>query len=426
MLTSHQMSLQSIKLYNQLAKKKLFQQKVNFNLQRIKTVLNLLKNPEKKLSNVVNIIGSDGKFSLLNSLKSFLEADGKKVSAFISPSLKDLRERFWMGDKFLSYKDINNSIREIENLKIPLTIFELFTVIYILNASKKYNDYHLIEAGALFAKDSTNVFHFPKLQVVVNINKQHLNFVKKKTIDEIIHQKVSFLSNYTKIYIGKQNKKNLLKIRKKLKKNKSEKIYSEKWKILSKNDKCYYKDKKCKILIKTSFIHSNGLLNNLGMAIKIALDLGIKRNIIEKTIPKIKFSGRVDFITKGKIISKLKKNEKLIIDGCHSEVSGKNFANFLKKIKVTKYGIWGMSTNKDPVKFIKSFDGVFEKIYTVNIENNKSLSPEKLKVVAKKENNQSETAKNILDAIKKISTPEKKLICVFGSLYLCGNFLEKN
>ena len=180
MLTSHQMSLQSIKLYNQLAKKKLFQQKVNFNLQRIKTVLNLLKNPEKKLSNVVNIIGSDGKFSLLNSLKSFLEADGKKVSAFISPSLKDLRERFWMGDKFLSYKDINNSIREIENLKIPLTIFELFTVIYILNASKKYNDYHLIEAGALFAKDSTNVFHFPKLQVVVNINKQHLNFVKKK------------------------------------------------------------------------------------------------------------------------------------------------------------------------------------------------------------------------------------------------------
>ena len=88
MLTSHQMSLQSIKLYNQLAKKKLFQQKVNFNLQRIKTVLNLLKNPEKKLSNVVNIIGSDGKFYLLNSLKSFLEADGKKVSAFISPNVQ--------------------------------------------------------------------------------------------------------------------------------------------------------------------------------------------------------------------------------------------------------------------------------------------------------------------------------------------------
>ena len=43
---------------------------------------------------------------------------------------------------------------------------------------------NLIEAGALFAKDSTNVFDFPLIQAVVNINKQHLNFVKKKTISE--------------------------------------------------------------------------------------------------------------------------------------------------------------------------------------------------------------------------------------------------
>ena len=34
----------------------------------------------------------------------------------------------------------------------------------------------LVEAGALFAKDSTNVFDFPLAQVIVNINKQHLNF----------------------------------------------------------------------------------------------------------------------------------------------------------------------------------------------------------------------------------------------------------
>ena len=38
----------------------------------------------------------------------------------------------------------------------------------------------LVEAGALFAKDSTNVFDFPLIQAIVNINKQHLNFVKKK------------------------------------------------------------------------------------------------------------------------------------------------------------------------------------------------------------------------------------------------------
>ena len=80
-------------------------------------------------------------------------------------------------DRFLSYKEIKN-YKYYRKIKNPLTIFELFTLIYIINVAEKGNDYNLVEAGALFAKDSTNLFDFPKSQVIVNINKQHLNFVK--------------------------------------------------------------------------------------------------------------------------------------------------------------------------------------------------------------------------------------------------------
>ena len=76
---------QSIKVYNQLAKNKLFNKSINFNLKRIKLVLRRLGNPENKLKNVINIIGSDGKYSLLTSLKYFIEANNQKVSAYISP-----------------------------------------------------------------------------------------------------------------------------------------------------------------------------------------------------------------------------------------------------------------------------------------------------------------------------------------------------
>ena len=106
---SHLMS-QSISLYNQLAKNKLFSKSVNFDLKRIKLVLQKLDHPEKKLKNVINIIGSDGKYSLLTSLRYFIEANHQKTSAYISPSLKDIRERFWMGDNLLSYKEIKESI----------------------------------------------------------------------------------------------------------------------------------------------------------------------------------------------------------------------------------------------------------------------------------------------------------------------------
>ena len=172
--------LQSISLYKQLANHKLFNKSINFDLQRIKIVLKKLGHPEKKIKNVINIIGSDGKYSLLTSLKFFIEANNQTASAYISPSLKDIKERFWMGNGYLSHDKIKRTIKIIEKQKINLTVFEVLTVIFIINAAEENNDYNLVEAGALFAKDSTNVFDFPKIQAVVNINKQHLNFLKKK------------------------------------------------------------------------------------------------------------------------------------------------------------------------------------------------------------------------------------------------------
>ena len=418
---------QSISLYNQLAKKKLFNKSINFDLRRIKLVLQKLNHPQKKLKNVINIIGSDGKYSLLTSLKYFIEANNQKTSAYISPSLKNIRERFWMGNNFLSYKEINNTIKIIEKQKVNLTIFEALTVIFILNAAKKNNDYNLIEAGALFAKDSTNLFDFPKIQIVVNINKQHLNFLKKKTLDEVIYQKVGFLSNFTNIYIGKQKNIVLKKIKKILKKNGSRIQYSNSWKLIKQNNNFFYKDSKIKIKLNTKYIHSKGLLENLCLAIKIALDLKIDKKILAKSIPKIKFEGRIDYITKGKLIKKIYKNEKLLIDGCHSETSAKNLSNYLRTLNLPVYGIWAMTKNKDPDRFIKQFKGIFKKIITIPIENeSSSLSNKLLFKIAKKNNYISETSKNFEEAIKAITTKERKVICVFGSLYLCGNILNKN
>ena len=86
-----------------------------------------------------------------------------------------------------------------------------------------------------------------------------------------------------------------------------------------------------------------------------------------------------------------------------------------------------MTKNKDPDNFIKQFKGVFKKIITVPIENEQaSLSNKLLLKIAKKNNFYTDTSKTFDLALKKISSKEKKIICVFGSLYLCGNVLSKN
>ena len=346
----------STKLYKKLQKQ--YSRRINLDLGRIKKVLERLNNPEKTLNNVVNVIGSDGKNSFLTSLKYFLEANKEKVNTFTSPHLYDVRQRFWLGNKFITLKEIKKYKKIIEKTNFKLTLFELLTCIFILSAMKKDSDfYNLIESGLLFKKDSTNLWSNPMAQVITNINYQHQEWVKPKTINEICNQKVGFLSKNTNIYIGKQNPKTLRIVKKILKKNPSEKTFYGSWKIINKKKNKYYKDRNNIIYLDSKYINSDGLWENVGLAIKVALDLGVHPKIVQKTVPKIKFEGRVQFI-RGKLTKNLK-NIKLLVDGCHSDGSTKNLAKFLKEFKIPVYSIWGSLKNKNPNQLIKNFKGIF-------------------------------------------------------------------
>ncbi len=418
---------QSINLYNQLANHKLFNKSVNFGLNRIKLALNLLENPEKKLKNVISVIGESGKYTTLFTLKSFIEANNQTATTHISPSLRDIQERFYMGKNYLSHKVINKTIKEIEKLNIPLTIFECLTLVYIINASKINADYNIQETGALWRLDSNNINDFPKVQICTNINKQHLNFLKKKTLNEVIKEDVGFLSNFTNIYIGKQTPFVLKKIKTYLKKNNSRIIYPNTWKLIKKGNSFFYQDKKIKIKLNTKNVHSKGMFENVCLAIKVALDLKIDKKIIQKTLPTLSFEGRFQYLNKGKIKNKLHKNETIMIDGAHATADAKNLASYLKTVKIPKYGIWAMSKNKEPDLFIKQLKGIFEKIITMPIENeSNSVSANELYKIAIKNKFVSEKSKNFFEALKKISDKKEKLIVCFGSLYNCGNILNKN
>ncbi len=96
----------------------------------------------------------------------------------------------------------------------------------------------------LFKKDSTNLWSNPLAQVVTNINFQHQEWVRPKTMTEICRQKVGYLSDDTTIYIGKQKPKTLKIIKSILKNNSSNQIIYGSWKIINKNKKNITKIKK--------------------------------------------------------------------------------------------------------------------------------------------------------------------------------------
>jgi|TARA_B110000971_G_scaffold157335_1_gene160666 dihydrofolate synthase/folylpolyglutamate synthase len=416
---------QSIDLYKNLQKR--YSRRINLDLKRIQKVLTSLAFPHLELRNPINVLGSDGKMSTLTSLKYFLEAHKKNITTFTSPHLYDVRHRFWLKNKYITLKEIKKYTKLVEATNLKLTLFELLTCVYILAAkNQKKISYHLIEAGLLFKKDSTNLWADPKAQIITNINFQHQDWVEPKTLKEICRQKLDSLSQNTTIYVGKQHPKTLKIIKNILKDNKSKQIYATSFKVKKIKDCYFYQDKKNIIPIKSKTIHSEGLINNLSLAIKVALDFGVPKKIIIKTIPKIQFEGRVQYLVVGKFKKLLNLNEKLLIDGCHSIASAMNLHNYLKTLKEPIYGIWGMQKNKLPHQFIKSFDQIFKKIITVTIPNEpNALKATKLKKIGKKYMPTSAAA-NIQTALKQISSKEKKTIVIFGSLYLVGAVIGKN
>jgi len=414
-------------LYKKLQKQ--YSRKINLDLKRINLALEKLNNVHKDIKNPINIIGSDGKYSTLKSLQYFIEENKEKVSAFTSPHLYDVRHRFWLKNKFINIGELKKNIKTIEKLKVKLTLFELLTLAYYISASKlKNTSYALCESGLMFRGDSSRVWDQPKCQIITNINKQHLEWVKPKTLKEICRQKVGYLSNNTSIYVGKQNSKTMKIIKKILKKNTSKKIYyGSGWTLKKVKNKRIFKDEKGRLILKSKNIFSEGIWQNVGLAVKVARDLHIPSKIILKAIPKIYFEGRLHYIKKGKLKKLINNKEKLLIDGCHSETSAMNLSSYLSTLKDEIYAVWGMQKNKQPDLFIKRFKKNIKKIIAIKIPNEpNACNPATLKKIANKNGFKCETAKNFYTAIEKISNKKKKLIVVFGSLYLAGSILSLN
>ena len=419
-------SIQSTKLYQKLQKQ--YSRKINLNLDRINLALKKLGNIHKSINNPINIIGSDGKYSTLKSLQYFIEENKEKVSTFISPHLYDVRHRFWLKDKFISIKELKKNIKTIKKLKVKLTLFELLTLAYYISASKlKNTSYALVEAGLLYAKDSTRVWENPKLQIITHINKQHMEWVRPKNLKTICQQKVGYLSKKTTIYVGKQELKTMKIIKKILKNNPSRQVYyGSGWTLKKLGNKRIYKDNKGKIILKSKKILGEGLWSNVGLAIRVARDLKISKKNILKALPKLQFEGRLQYF-KGALTKLLNPKEKFLIDGCHSEASAKNLASYLKSIDKDVYGIWGMQKHKHPELFIKEFKGIFKKIIAVKIPGEQnSCKPHYLKNVANQSGIKCDVAPSIESAIKQLSNKKPKVIASFGSLYLIGKILNSN
>ena len=409
---------------------------IDLSLDRIKRLLKDLNNPEEKITNAIQVVGTNGKHSLCSTLREILETAGYTVNLNISPSLRKFNERYYFLGKHISDDKLYDLLTEVEKINQGknITFHEFICACYFLEASRNKSDINILESGLFFRLDASNVLEKNIASVVMPIGLDHKDFLKKGTIDEIVYEKCSHLLGESKIVVSEQKNSVLQKIKKNIANNSSEKfIFGEDYDYKKNSKGFIYKDKLGKINLPLPNLSGDFQISNVSTAIAAARCLDqfkITESHIKKAIVKIRSEGRLQSITQGKLRKYVSKNNKILIDGAHNPLAASAVKKYLETLNSGRkiFMILGMMANKEHKEFIQIFKNKVQSIITLNIPNQKnSTEKEKLSKIAKSCGIPSKTENSIKSALKSIAIEDDKaIIFCTGSLYFAGEILNLN
>ncbi len=405
--------------------------KIDLSLDRTFSLLKKLGNPQDKLKNVVNIVGTNAKASMAFSLKSILNKAGYKCNLYTSPHLQSFTERFIFNDEKIKEEELIELLNDTEKIlgNDNASLFEILTCAFLKFAEKFKENVNIIEAGLFFQFDSTNVFKNNLMTMIGLIHTDHLQWLKNKTIDGIIHEKTSKLLN-SNIFINRQlNEEIRTKIEKALINNSSNKYFFGKEFNVSKQENgfIHYQDKLGEMILPEPNILGDHQIYNICTSIAASRKMfNVKDKHIKKGITSIELKGRLQELHSGKLKDISSKN-RLIIDGGHNESSSISISKWIKQQHQDVHLICGMMKDKEHYEYMKHFKGVVKSITLIDIPNqNGSISKEEFKDKLDSLKMDINLSSSIQEAVK-LNSKHRDTICLFaGSLYMVGEVLNLN
>ena len=405
--------------------------KIDLTLDRTFNLLKKLGNPQDKLNNVINVIGTNAKASISYSLKSILNQAGYKCNLYTSPHLQSFTERFIFDDEEIKEEQLVELLNDIEKIlgNDNATLFEILTCAFLKYAENYKENINIVEAGLFFQFDSTNVFKNNLMTLIGLIHIDHLHWLKNKTIDGIIHEKTSKLLN-SNIFINRQlNEEIRVKIEEAIKYNLSNKFFFGKEFNISKQENgfIHYQDNIGEIILPEPNVLGDHQLYNISTSIAASRKIfNIEDEHIKKGITNIKLKGRLQELYSGKLKDISDKN-RLIIDGGHNESSSISISSWIKQQHQDVHLICGMMKDKEHYKFMKHFKGIVKSITLIDIPNQDgSISKEEFNEKLSDLKININLSQSIEDAVKLNSKHQDSICLIAGSLYLVGEVLNLN
>ena len=179
--------------------------KIDLSLGRTLRLLAALGNPHERLPPAIHVAGTNGKGSVVATLRACLEAAGQRVHVYTSPHLVRFNERIRLAGQLIGEDALLAVLEECEraNDSQPITFFEITTAAAFLAFARIPADIVLLETGLGGRLDTTNVVRRPAVTAITPVSLDHQAFLGD-TVAAIAGEKAGILKPGVPAVIGPQ------------------------------------------------------------------------------------------------------------------------------------------------------------------------------------------------------------------------------
>ena len=387
-----------------------------------------LGHPETRCK-FIHIAGTNGKGSTAAYIAHMLMAAGFRVGRYVSPTITDYRERFQIGKRMITQKDLCEYVERLKAVCEELvaeghphpTPFEVETALGFLYFAEKKCDYVVLEVGMGGATDATNVIPAPVACVWASISMDHMGFLGKD-LTSIAGVKAGIAKEGSLLISCKQEREVEVVLQKKAEQVGGSLVVADASKATGIKYGLTTQQFSYKGLPKLK-IHLAGIhqISNAVTAVEVMLQLrkmGV--DISDKAI----YKGLEDTIWQARL-EVLGKQPLFVIDGAHNEDAARKLVSSIETYFSGKRMIYimGVLKDKEYEKILSMTAKYAEHILTITPpENPRALGAYELALAAREYHNQVTNLSSLEEAVEvsHLLADKDTVILCFGSLSYLG------
>jgi len=405
--------------------------KIKLGLDAMRSFMARAHNPEQQLK-TVHVAGTNGKGSVCMTLLTILSKAGYRVGLYTSPHLSSVRERFRIGDSFISeeaFARIATQIREVLGEE-KVTYFEFTTAIALLWFAEEKLDLVVLETGLGGRLDATNIVT-PLVSVITNVSMDHEAYLGD-TIAAVAGEKAGIVKAAVPVVTAVTEGAGLTEVRTvckqknallyRYKKDFSATVTADKswqWSAVESLSNTSYKELRCSMKGDYQIENASLALATIQLLEEHGFQVG--ENDIREGLASVRWPGRLESFS----LERTGKEIHYLLDGAHNPAGVESLVQTLKKECSYRklIVIWGAMADKDLQTTLAAVAELAESIVLTKPDGERSADPELLlenvPVAYTRKCKLLPTVESAINWAENYASSED-LILIAGSLYLVG------